>query len=474
VIPTKFRGGPVVLLIPLVQAKSNLKISTEEMPMGNNNNKLISFLACLAFLLVTAGPAFGQDQKETPKLKAYVAVRPASHTAVEGLMNDLSTKGSTSKSMLPLFTFSVESTRDGNNYTGVIVGANPFTKGGNKDVHVKAFIVPLIITLNSVGNNDFNPTTGTFTSRPGVTTFNPTVNDTACLGNTNNNPLTLLLQSPLLNDALFDVGGTIVGNTQHTDMLQRAEFWNALGNDDPGNYHLLLDPVTLASVSVNIPAASGVTLPTEFGSCAPFGIIEINAFDNLIQTTVLPALASQGVNSSNFPILLLHNVVEADAPITFIGDCCILGYHSSTSTVPFQTYSPLDFDSSGLFTPGTEDTDVMSHEVAEWANDPFGDNPTPAWGGTGQVPIGACQNNLEVGDPLTGTNFPPIVMPNGFTYHLQELAFFSWFFASPSVGIHGWFSDNGTFLSDAGPVCVPAPPSSGAVQNLGVIPPRQN
>jgi hypothetical protein len=77
-------------------------------------------------------------------------------------------------------------------------------------------------------------------------------------------------------------------------------------------------------------------------------------------------------------------------------------HHSSTSTVPFQTYSPLEFDTTGLFGAGANDTTVMSHEVAEWANDPFGDNPTPAWGGTGQVPVGFCQNNLEVGDPLTG------------------------------------------------------------------------
>jgi len=34
------------------------------------------------------------------------------------------------------------------------------------------------------------------------------------------------------------------------------------------------------------------------------------------------------------------------------------------------------------------------------------------------------------------------------------LAFFSWFFTSQSIGIHGWFSDNDTFTTDAGPVCV--------------------
>jgi hypothetical protein len=39
-------------------------------------------------------------------------------------------------------------------------------------------------------------------------------------------------------------------------------------------------------------------------------------------------------------------------------------------------------------------------------------------------------------------------MPNGFTYHLQELAFFSWFYRQdPSTGVNGWYSDNGTFPS---------------------------
>jgi hypothetical protein len=180
------------------------------------------------------------------------------------------------------------------------------------------------------------------------------------------------------------------------------------------------------------------------------GIIDINWFDAYLDSTVIPALAAHGVNPSNFPIFLMHNVVAA-SPVTNLSSCCILGYHGTTG-VPIQTYSPFDFDSTGLFSESSEDTDTMSHEVAEWMNDPFGDNPTPPWGHTGQV--AGCQGNLEVADPLSGTSAPPKVMPNGFTYHLQELAFFSWFFGTPSVGIHGWFSDNGTFLKDAGPPCV--------------------
>ena len=85
-------------------------------------------------------------------------------------------------------------------------------------------------------------------------------------------------------------------------------------------------------------------------------------------------------------------------------------------------------------------------------DDPFGINPTPLWGNTGQVQ-GACQGNLEVGDPLTGTDVPDVTMPNGYTYHLQELAFFSWFFGAPPTAVHGWYSDNNTFKTDAGPPC---------------------
>ena len=43
----------------------------------------------------------------------------------------------------------------------------------------------------------------------------------------------------------------------------------------------------------------------------------------------------------------------------------------------------------------------------------------------------------------------------GFSYHLSEMAFFNWFFGGPSVGVNGWYSDNATFLNDAGPICQP-------------------
>jgi hypothetical protein len=84
--------------------------------------------------------------------------------------------------------------------------------------------------------------------------------------------------------------------------------------------------------------------------------------------------------------------------------------------------------------------------VGEWQNDPNTVNPTPAWGHIGQV--SGCQSNFEVGDPLSGTTFTDTV--GGFTYHPQELAFFSWFYhQTPSLGVNGWYSDQGTFRTFA-------------------------
>ena len=65
----------------------------------------------------------------------------------------------------------------------------------------------------------------------------------------------------------------------------------------------------------------------------------------------------------------------------------------------------------------------------------------------------AVEASVAVGDPLTGTNVPPVVGANGFTYNLQELAFFSWFYGAPSIAANSWYSDNNTFTTDAGAVC---------------------
>lgn len=223
------------------------------------------------------------------------------------------------------------------------------------------------------------------------------------------------------------------------------------------SYSVQLSPVEiLPTIVVDMPVGHGTALATTAlgppAFCAPLGIMDIIVFDSLVSNQILPALAAKGVNPGTLPIFFLSNVVMSVGEPE-LNNCCILGYHGTGDAVsPVQTYSPFDFGSTGLFGVGGRDTAVASHEVGEWMNDPLGNNPVPAWGHIGQQ--GGCQGSLEVGDPLTGTEAPRIAMPNGFTYHIQELAFFSWFYGAPSIGVNSWFSDNGTFLTDAGPPCM--------------------
>ena len=403
----------------------------------------LKFILTLVVAFCATGTV-GQTTSQLPKLRAYTAVFPAAAGTPANI------KAMASSSTLPLFAYDVTSSRDGNTYTGAIVGSSPFN-GGNGQTSITTQIIPLIIVTHKVGVSVNSK--NVLQTAPGETVFDPTAADNSgCLAAPNNVPLALVQQSPIFQPTSFTFGGTFVGNTQYIDVFQRAEFFQQIGPD----YHSTLGPVnTLSPIVVQIASGTGLAIsPSVFGTNCPIGVVNIFNFQQFLVNQLLPELGSQGVNPSTFPIFLMYNVVMSIGRPTDLNECCVLGLHGAKSdgvSRPTQTYSPLDFDATGLFPSAFENTAVMSHEIGEWQNDPFGNNPTPAWGHTGQV--AGCQNNLEVGDPLTGTEIPPVTMPNGFTYDLQELAFFSWFYGAPSIGVNGWFSDNGTFLQDAGPVC---------------------
>ena len=356
---------------------------------------------------------------------------------------------------LPLWVFHVRNAgRDGLNHVGAMVGTNPFT--GKETSRIPVVIVPMIITTHTIATGLSGPI---FSTAAGDATQNSGVPQSTCLTPPNNVPSTLIQQSPIFQRAPFTFGGVFMGNTQYIDANQRAEFYQALGQD-PDDYHVLFSPVSIVSpVTVDVPANEGLAAdvpgnpasPNLFGTCGTVQFIDINWFDSYINGTLLPQLARQGIGAGTIPLFFLYNT-DLASPVTDLSTCCVLGYHSfAGEPTPSQTYAVAEIDVSGLFPPGIENTAVLAHEMGELVNDPYGDNEVPPWGHIGQV--GGCQENLEVGDPLTGTAMPPVTMPNGFTYQLQELAFFSWFFGGQSLGVNGWFSTNGTFTTDAGPLC---------------------
>jgi hypothetical protein len=311
------------------------------------------------------------------------------------------------------YTGSVKSPLTGSTYNYQIVGADPTKSTGT----TKLQYVPIVVRIHFSDGTVLDPT------KPGC-------GDTVSVEDR-------FFKGPNFEKTALKSNGINVGTTQINDAFQRAEFWTILKSK---NYHLMLTAAK-TPIIVDYTAPSGST--TAAGVCTDqkgvnheIGEIEINAYDTEMQT-----LAAKYAKPTQVPVVLSYNTFETE------GGCCVLGYHSAFGTPKgTQTYAVGAYNDAGIFSAPIEDIHAWTHELGELINDPFVNNGTPAWGHVGQV--SGCQNNFEVGDPLTGTPFA--VTYKGFNYHPQELAFFSWFYRTKSTGTGGEFSFEGTFTSSQG------------------------
>ena len=322
-------------------------------------------------------------------------------------------RGVQTGSTIQTWTSSIKSPLDHNTYNFTIVGTDP-SKGG---VSTTIKYMPIAVKWHFPGGIVIDPT------KPGC-------NDTVSVVNR-------FFQGPMFSNVPNSSNGVTLPTTQTTDAFQIAEFWKYTQNS---NYHVLMSPVGphITIVNANAPAGSAVQAGGCSGSGHDLGEIPINAFDAIEQQLALKYTKTASV----MPVILSYNIVETS------GGCCIIGYHSVlTNHGNPQPYATGAYTDPGIFPTGDQDIWAWQHEMGEIFNDPYINNATPAWGHVGQV--SGCQNNLEVGDPLTGTNYA--LSENGFTYHPQELAFFSWFFRqNPSIGTGGKYSYKGTFSSAQG------------------------
>ncbi len=263
--------------------------------------------------------------------------------------------------------------------------------------------------------------------------------------------LPVVLQSPVFTPVSFDGIAPGLGFTQYGDAGQRAQFWF---NTQPGgiapNYHLLLgSPNVRSTVTINIPAGSGTLTTTASGK--KLGVVD----EFFWSLSILFALLGSGVTPDQLPILLTSDVALSNG-----NSCCVLGFHASGfgPAATNQTWLWASWLSPGIFST-FQDSVGLSHEVSEWINDPFvgaifGQTPGINWVGPYVLPgqNGACQFNFETGDvveALPNGTFS-IRAANGFTYHLQDIAFI-WYFLHtiPSPAIGGRYTLNGIFPQPA-------------------------
>jgi hypothetical protein len=219
-----------------------------------------------------------------------------------------------------------------------------------------------------------------------------------------------------------------------------------------GAYHTLLGTQMHDTVHLTVPAADGDVEDTN-GDGIPHGYVNPEWWVQQLQGL----LGSLRLSPEQFPIFVTYNML---AGLT-------AGYHEAVA-VPRATgkyaiftyawaswYDPRWFIGFGLPPDFARDVFALGHEAAEWSNDPFVDNIVPEWSfSIPPVFVNECSNLLEVGDPLETQELPgpfPVAL-NGFTYHVQDEAFFSWFARqNPSEGYGGKYSLFGDLTTYSSP-----------------------
>lgn len=178
-------------------------------------------------------------------------------------------------------------------------------------------------------------------------------------------------------------------------------------------YHVLLaQPAIHPTVTLFVPSAQGFLAPTGYQirpgrtTGRPVGLLNYQWFYGQY-TRIINSLH---VPATSLPILITHDTFLYEKAVAA---CCVGGFHSATASYngngnqQVQTAVWADYGDYNQLTDRptySVDINALSHEVAEWLNDPFGSNIVPAWSSP-LAPQYGCSNVLEVGDPLVGVEF---------------------------------------------------------------------
>jgi hypothetical protein len=237
---------------------------------------------------------------------------------------------------------------------------------------------------------------------------------------------------------------------QLEDATMRAQF-NQTG---ASNYHVILHPNVMPAVTINVPANQGTLLQS--GRGVIFADINISWWAAQIQNLESTA------DPTHLPIYLTDSVLLHIGPDPL--NCCVIGFHGTKATgnrlgngksngnTKMQTFAWASWVRPGIYARPNGGTDwalqdihALSHEIAEWGDDPFVDNLVEPWL-TPTAPQYGCTNILETGDPVVAigfsmgtnaydqtpnpwtspTNHTPSVSYDG-TYHPEDEVFLPWY-----------------------------------------------
>jgi hypothetical protein len=259
---------------------------------------------------------------------------------------------------------------------------------------------------------------------------------------------------------------------QLEDATMRAQF-NKTGSS---GYHLKLHANVLPAVTIDVPSNQGTVIAS--GRGVPGADINISWWSAQINNL------EQSADATHLPIYLTDNVFLHIGPD--INNCCVIGYHGtraaglgggnggSNGNAVVQTFAWASYVRPGFYSRPAGGTDwalqdihALSHEISEWADDPFVNNTVEPWL-TPTAPQYGCTGVLETGDPVVGIGFAKGTNtfaqgpnPNGTQsadgyYHPEDEALLPWFMRLPSNNTGSEPNQSGvggryTFMGDLNP-----------------------
>jgi hypothetical protein len=339
---------------------------------------------------------------------------------------------------IPHWWDSLTDPTNGVTYGYNMVGANPNTcVGAACDVTIEADITPIIVNVAGRTFSGADVLNATLASPQFATNDYGTTPAATAAG-----------AFPMTPAFISGPGGTLSqGDTGNLLQLQDATMRAQFNKTGTSSYHLRLHPNVMPAVTINVPSNQGTLLQS--GRGVVFASVDIGWWSSQIQNLLASA------DPTHLPIYLTSNILlfEGKDPT----NCCVIGYHgtkaagngggstNSNGNAKVQTFAWASWVQPGIYARPNGGTDwalqdihALSHEIAEWADDPFVNNLVQPWL-TPTAPQYGCTGILETGDPVVaigfamGANtFQQGPNPNGTQsadgyYHPEDEVFLPWF-----------------------------------------------
>jgi hypothetical protein len=332
---------------------------------------------------------------------------------------------------------------DGLTYGYNMVGADPFTcSGSGCSATIPVDITPINVVVDGMTFSGSDVVAPTLASPQFAVNDYGTTPAATAAGAFPNAPAEIRGPGGALSQG--DAGNLL----QLEDATMRAQF-NQTGGSP---YHLSLGtPTVHPALTIVVPPGDGTLLQS--GRGVIFASVKSNWWASRVSllNNTLPYS-----DPTHLPIYLTNNVLLHIGPDPT--NCCIIGFHGASEVnghgtgsgngngnQPVQTWAWASWVQPGIYSRPNGGTDwalqdihALSHEISEWADDPFVSNDVEPWL-TPTAPQYGCSSVLETGDPVVaigfamGTNtFEQGPNPNGTQsadgyYHPEDEVFLPWF-----------------------------------------------